>query len=99
MNNPMVMTTIEHIRRPNDATVPQPELSENSDQSSRHACKVANVQRTTSPALKLLTLSCFTAYQRKRRQRLAGLTDGDRGFNEWSDPSLQHLKPQRPCVS
>ena len=98
MNNPMAITTIEHILRPNDATVPQPDANENSDQSSRHACKVANVQRTTSPALTLLVLSCFTDYQRKRRQRLAGLTDGDRGSNKWSDPSLQHFKPQRPCV-
>ena len=57
MNNPMVMTTIEHILRPNDATVPQPELSENSDQSSRHACKLANLKRTTSTVLTLLVLS------------------------------------------
>ena len=65
MNNPMAITTIEHIRRPNDATVPQPDANENSDQSSRHACKLANLHRTTSTALKLLALSCFTAYQRK----------------------------------
>jgi hypothetical protein len=57
MNNPMVMTTIEHILRPNDATVPQPDANENSDQSSRHACKLANLQRTTSTVLTLLVLS------------------------------------------
>jgi hypothetical protein len=53
----MAITTIEHILRPNDATVPQPDANENSDQSSRHACKLANLQRTTSPALTLLVLS------------------------------------------
>ena len=57
MNNPMVMTTIEHILRPNDATVPQPDANENSDQSSRHACKLANLKRTTSTVLTLLVLS------------------------------------------
>lgn len=57
MNNPIDMTSIEHIRRPNDATVPHPDLNENSDQSSRHACKLANLQRTTSTALTLLVLS------------------------------------------
>jgi hypothetical protein len=57
MNNPIPITTIEHIRRPNDATVPHPDLSENSDQSSRQPCKVANLQRTTSTALTMLALS------------------------------------------
>jgi hypothetical protein len=71
MNNPIPMTTIEHIRRPNDATGPQPDLSENSDQSSRQPCKVANLQRTTSTALKMLALSY--ALQTTKENAVSGL--------------------------
>jgi hypothetical protein len=71
MNNPMAMTTIEHIRRPNDVTVPQPDLSENSDQSSRQPCKVANLQRTTSTAFTLPFLSY--ALQTTKENAASGL--------------------------
>lgn len=71
MNNPIPITTIEQIRRPNDATVSHPDLSENSDQSSRQPCKVANLQRTTSIAFTLLALSY--ALQPTKENAVSGL--------------------------